>query len=233
MNLLWLEELVLLNSNLYILEKLLDFPFDLFVMPDRRTFFRLVEINLFRSCIMIVWGLVEDPDPGSLTLLRFKNEIRRHIRPQYASSFDVDLKEAKFDRQIKQVRDRVRTLRNKRIAHLDRDFNLSPQQMKEMRVSLSDLRALRDALNKLFKVLCFRCQRSVLPIEYHPEVIHPPGVDARSDIEELLDNIARNSALLNMRENEPDRWPYFRQGLPNEVLRVVNEYRRKFGLPEV
>lgn len=232
-NLLWLQELVLLNSNLYILEKLLDFPFDLFVMPDRRTFFRLVEINLFRSCLMIVWKLVEDPDPNALTLLRFKNEIRRHIRPQYACSLDAVLKETKFDKQIEQLLEPIRTLRNKRIAHLDEDFNLPPEQIKEMRVSLSDLMVLRDMLNQLFELLCFGHQRSVVPIEYHPEVIHPPGVDARSDVEELLDNVARNSPLLNMPENEPDHWRYFRQGLPRDILQVLNEYRRKFGLPEV
>ena len=233
MNLLWLQELVLLNSNLYILEKLLDFPFDLFVMPDRRTFFRLVQINLFRSCIIIVWKLVEDPDPSALTLLRFKNEVRRHIRPQYASSFDAALKETKFDKQIEQLLEPIRTLRNKRIAHLDKGFNLPPEQIKELRVSLSDLMVLRDTLNQLFEVLCFGCQRSVLPIEYNPEVRHPPGVDARSDIEKFLDNVVKDSPLLNMPENEPDRWPYFREGLPTDALQVLNEYRRKFGLPEV
>ena len=229
-HLLWWE-LVRLNSNLYILDKLLGFRFDLFLpMPGQRTFFNMVIWNLFEFSILTAWKLYED----TLTLRGFKNEIREHIdNEEYKSGFDGALKEIKFERQIRPLRDRIKALRNKRIAHLDKDFNLSPEQIEEIRVSLSDLGKFRDALNQLFELLCFGHQRSVLPIEYHPEVIRPPGVDARSDIERLLDNIARDSPLLNMPENEPDRWPYFRQGLPSDVLRVVNEYRRKVGLPEV
>lgn len=224
------QQLVRLNINLYILDKLLNFPFDLFSpMPGQRTFFSIVRANLFEFSILTAWKMVED----TLTLRRFKNEIRQHIRCKYKNSFDVALKETKFERQIKPLVKPLKTLRDKRIAHLDKDFNLSSQQIKEMRVSLSDLRVLRDALNQLFEVLCFGYQRHVLPIEYNPEVWHPPGVDARSDIERLLDNVARDSPLLNMPENEPDRWPYFREGLPTDVLQVLNEYRRKFGLPEV
>jgi len=229
-HLLWWE-LVRLNSNLYILDKLLSFPFDLFLpMPGQRTFFNIVLWNLFDFSILTACKLVED----TLTLRSFKNEIRQNIRSkEYKSGFDAVLKEIKFERQIRPLRDRIKTLRDKRIAHLDKDFHLSPQQIKEMRVSLSDLMMLRDALNQLFELLCFGRQRSVVPIEYNPEVRHPPGVDARSDIEKLLDNIARDSPLSNMPENEPDRWPYFRQGLPMDVLQLLNEYRRKFGLPEV
>jgi len=227
------QELVLLNSNLYILDKLLSFPFDLFVAPDRRAFFRLVEINLFRSCIMIVWKLVADRGPDSLTLRRFKNEIREHIRCKYSGGFDAALKETKFDKQTAQLLQPIKALRNKRIAHLDKDFNLSPEQREEMRVSLSDLKVVRDALNQLFELLCFGHQRVVLPIEYYPEVENPPGVDARSDIEEFLDNIARDSPLLNMPENEPQHWPYDRRSLSKDDLQRLNEYRRKFGLPEV
>ncbi len=229
MNVLWWE-LVRLNSNLYILDKLLDFPFDLFLpMPDQSTFFNIVLWNLFEFSILTAWKLVED----TLTLRSCKNEIRQHMRSKFKSGFDAALKETKFERQIERLVEPVKTLGDKRIAHLDRDFNLSSQQVEEMRVSLSDLRVLRDALNQLFEVLCFGHERRVLPIEYHPEVVRPPGVDARSDIEKLLDNIARDSPLLNMPENEPDRWSYFRQGLSGDVLQVLNEYRKKSGKPEV
>lgn len=216
-------ELVRLNSNLYIMGKLLSFPFDLFLpKPNQRTFFHIILWNLFEFSILTAWKLYED----TLTLRSFKNEIRQHIHCKYKSSLDATLKKTKFERQITPLVKPVKTLRDKRIAHLDKDFNLSPEQVEEVRVSLSDLSKFRDALNQLFKLLCFGHQWSLLPSQYRPDM------DARSDIEKLLDNIARCSTLLNMPEEQPDYWRRYRETLSEDDLQKVNEYRRKFGLPE-
>jgi len=229
---LWWE-LVWLNSNLFVLEKLSAFPFELFLQPLRGNFFSLVQVNLFNMCILIIRKLVEEKDPRSLTLSRFKQDVQSHIRPKYESSLDAALDDVEFDATISDLLERARKIRNKRVAHFDRKFNLSPKQQKEIRLSLVDLMELRDALNKLFETLCFGHRRSVLPWQYDPRVQHPPDLDARSDVEELLNRIAKDSHILNMPEQQPNFWPHFREGLSQKELQMLNQHRTKFGLREV
>jgi hypothetical protein len=73
----------------------------------------------------------------------------------------------------------------------------------------------------------------MLPAEYSLRVQHPVGVGHRTDIEEALDAVARNSALLNLPEQEPDMWGFQRTRLTEAEVVQLNRYRRKFGLPEV
>jgi len=46
LNLVWMQ-LVYLNSILFILKKLLEFPIDLSLGPNKSTFFSVVKISLF------------------------------------------------------------------------------------------------------------------------------------------------------------------------------------------
>ena len=230
--LLWWE-LVLLNSNLFTLEKLSAFPFRLFLEPLRGSFFSLVQVNLFNMCIVTIRKLVEEKDPRSLTLSRFKQDVQSHIRPKYRSALDAALDEVRFDVTLSDLLERARKIRNKRIAHFDREFNLSPEQRGQIRLSLSQLMKLREGLDRLFETLCFGHGRAVLPWQYDPRVQHPLDLDTRSDIEELLDGVAKDSHILNMPEQQPDSWPHFREGLSEEELQMLNQYRTKFGLKKV
>jgi len=78
-------------------------------------------------------------------------------------------------------------------------------------------------------LLCFDYQRAVLPIDYLY-----PRKDERTDIEELLDCVVRNSGIINLPEKDPTIWPMLREKWKKEnVIGVINEYRLKFGLAEV
>lgn len=227
-NLLW-QELRLLNSNLYILEKLSKFRSDLFVDPRRGNFLDIVAVNLSSMCAMSIWRLWRDKDEKSLTVKRFKDEVAEHVRPQYRQDFDTALENLKWDERAFK---RVEKFRHKRMAHFDSKCNLSPELRRTLWLSLPVLTNLRDALNSLFEVLCFGCERKVLHIAYDPTIPHPRDMDPRSDVEEILDKIARNSLILNMPEERPQAWPVHREKLRDD-LQALNEYRRKFGLPEV
>ena len=72
---LWWQ-LVRLNANIYNLEKILAFPFELFDPISPRHFWKLVENALFDSCVLIIWKVAVDNDFGEgITLQQFKNEI--------------------------------------------------------------------------------------------------------------------------------------------------------------
>ena len=70
----------------------------------------------------------------------------------------------------------------------------------------------------------------MLPIPYDSRVLRH---DEKTDIEEILDGIAKNSFFLNMPERYPERWKYRRPDLTGDRLKNFNHYRRKFDLPEV
>jgi hypothetical protein len=227
-NLLW-QELILLNSNLYVLEKLSKFSTHLFTDRVRGDFLDIVAVNLSSMCAMSIWRLWLDKDKRSLTLERFKDDVAEHVRPEYRQDFDTALENLKWDER---ALDRVEKFRHKRMAHFDSKCNLSPQERRKLWLSLPALTNLRNTLNRLFEILCFGCEQSVLHIAYDAKIQHPRDMDSRNDVEIVLDAIARNSPILNMPEEQPQAWPFHRQKLSKDDLQALNEYRRKFGLPE-
>jgi hypothetical protein len=70
----------------------------------------------------------------------------------------------------------------------------------------------------------------MLPIHYDSRALRH---HEKTDIEEILDGIARNSFFLNMPERHPERWKYRRPNLSGDKLKSFNHYRRKFDMPEV
>ncbi len=228
-------KLVRLSSNLFILKKMDCFPFDLFA-PIPQPFWILVRYSLFDTSAMTIWQVALDSSADALTLWKLRNSIVQNLREEeYRSRLKDVLRRIDFDGTISHLAPRIADLRNKILAHMDRDLNLdaTAEQIKQMPVHLSDLLLLQDKVNSLFSALCFGHQRSVYPIQYHPEVQHPSGVDSRPDIDRLLDCVARESGLLNMPERQRQVWPHWRSNLSPDQLHVLNECRVRFGLPEV
>lgn len=69
----------------------------------------------------------------------------------------------------------------------------------------------------------------LLPDEYWDDLspIYKP------DIEEILDSIAKNSHILNLRETSPQRWQIVLPTLTQDDLSHLNQYRKKFGMSEI
>ena len=231
-------QLVRLNSTFFVLEKILSFPFDLFQpMPGTKNFWKLVENALFETCVLIIWRVgVDNVYNEGLTLQQLKNQIFQHLRREdYHIQLKDIFKKGHFDGRISSLEPKIREIRHNYIAHYNLAKNVSPtpEQIKQRPLLLSELKQYQNTLNDYFDLLCFGHQRALLPIDYHPDVIHPVGTDSRSDIERLLDNVARESSLLNLPENNPDHWNAFRRNLSKENIQTINKYRVKFELPPV
>jgi hypothetical protein len=221
-------DLVDLNTIIYLAEQIIAFPFDLFVSPDDQTFFSVVMHSFSDSAVLTITKLATDQAGDLFTLLTFKNRVRELIKPEYRATFDARLKEARFDSETKTMLTKAKDLRNHRIGHTTRDFVAG--DIKLFRPSISQLRDLRDALNTLLDSLAFNVEYSMLPIPYDSRVLRH---HEKTDIEEILDGIAKNSFFLNMPERYPERWKYRRPSLSGNKLKSFNHYRRKFDLPEV
>lgn len=224
------SEFVELNTIIYLAEKIVDFPFELFTHPDKTIFFTVVMRSLHDSAMLTITKVATDQAGDLYTLPQFKNSVRDSIKPEFKDALDMRLRTARFDKGVKSLLEKARELRVHRIAHTTRDFISGSIELS--RPNISELRELRDALNTLLDALSFNVGHMMLPIPYDPNVSHPVGSNHKTDIEEILDCIARDSHMLNLPEKKPERWSYRRARLNEDKLKILNQYRRKFNLPE-
>jgi hypothetical protein len=94
---------------------------------------------------------------------------------------------------------------------------------------LIELKTLLDMVCEFFNALCFSEYCSPWFWTYLDDARH----SGKTDIQMLLDLVARTSPLLNLPEQEPEFWVFERAELTQDEIRTLNHYRRKFGLPEV
>jgi hypothetical protein len=225
------RELVFLNTDIFIIEQILQFPLSLFAGPDNTIFFGRVVDNFLNSDLLIVTKIATDNGPDLYTIRGFRNRIFQLVRPEYQMVFRDLLRRSRFDQITEDILGRARELRNGRIAHATQA--LAFQIPEKDRIDFAELVHLRDALNTQLDVLSFNTEHMMLPIPYSSRVERPAGENHTTDIEELLDSIARNSILLNMPEREPQYWSFQRAALTDAQINHLNHYRRKFGLSDI
>lgn len=223
-------QLVHLNTTIYIVDKIMEFPLGLFAEPDKTIFFNMVIRNFFDAGLLVITRLATDQSVDLYTLTRFKNRVRELVRPELVNLFDARLTKYRFDKKTTALLERARRLRNERVGHAKEDVVLGISE--GARLNFSELKSLRDALNSLLDALSFKVDHMMLPIPYDPRVQHPVGSNHKPDIEELLDSVALNSALLNLPEKNPIVWKHWRTRSAEDQLSQINQYRRKLGLPE-
>ena len=229
------SELVTLNTNIFIINKIREFPFDLFCVPDDKIFFLMVINNFFEYSIIIISRLIKDTSANSFTIRKFKNRIvKDYIKPEYKEAFKNRIRNIKFEHIMDDILNRVQDLRNKRIAHTIKDYIKDTRNIG--RINFKELEKLRDHINLFFENLSFNKKHIMVPIPYSVEVQHPKDSDPRSDIEKILDSIAKESAFLNISEIEikyPTIWKERKKRMTGRELDIFNKYREKLGFPKI
>lgn len=217
-NFFW-DELTKLNMNIFIIKKIFEFPFDLFCPLENKIFFSRVVWNFYENSVLIITKLATDKGRDLHTLRQFKNWVREQIKEEYKSDFRQKLREVKFDLGTNKIFHKAKDLRDNVYAHFKRE------KLEQIPIiSLSELEKLRDKLNSLFDALLFNA-------EY--DMLLPSYIENQTDIETILDLIAKNSELLNMPECFPEDWKYDKENYDEKAIKTINEYRKKFNLPEV
>ncbi len=115
------SHLVELHTNIFILEKVLVFPFRLLAGPDQ-IFFRQVIINFYDVSILTITRVAADQAGDLFTLPRFKNTVVQHIKDAHQEPFRKQLREVRFDEETEELLARARAIRNHRIAHITQQF---------------------------------------------------------------------------------------------------------------
>ena len=231
---IWLQ-VVELNSNLFLLEHISKFPFKLFLVRPP-TFWTLTGNALYESCVMCVWRMAVDADGDYLTAAQLKNAVLKNTVDAAAKlSLQAELKAVEFEKTLKAIKQKIRDLRHNQYGHFSRRV-IAPTGASGAavpRVSLTDLKTVRDRLNALLQVLALDTELMFLPLDYDPKVQHPSNTDPRPDIVELLDMIAFNSQIIRDPENNPELWEHRRKLMEQDELDALNLYRHKLGLPKM
>lgn len=220
-------EIVLINSNLFVLRELHGFRFDLFVLPQHQTLRSLVWNNLERMSAVSICKLATDQSPGSVTLQKLAGEVVRSCKPKFQIDVRKHLKDAAPSVGTRKLLDRIRELRDKRLAHLDGSFDFDAWR-KSTQLTLNHLEAACREVTRYFHAVCFGHGRAELPLPYLTARESPND----SDVRRLLDGIAGGSALLNMPESEPSYWKTQWKQYSAKDINLINAYRRVEGLRE-
>ncbi len=229
------EKVIHLNTNIYILEKLHEFPWSDLTTRNKAIFFAQTFENYMDISTIIINSILGDEDNNTIINI-FMNKVGNNlVREEFKSSFHQHLKKTKAEANFKHLNvqggllKRVKNWRNTVIAHFKewRLTNANPPP-DVTRIDFTELRLLIDTLNKLFHSLTFNVEYLPYQMDYNPKVIH--NQPYQTDIEDVLDNIAKESYRLNMPEAYPDQWKYLRPNLTQNQIDAINKYRIKFGL---
>lgn len=229
---LYEEQMVPLNTRLFTLEKIEAFPFTLFLPEyDDRVFWQTTRNALVETIILGIHRIGYDQgsrrgDQKLLTLKFLKDKVSQNLRDDDAETyFWKRCGEADFEIRRKAFNGKISTIRNQYLCHLYSE----PEQVEP--ITLGELQELREILYDLLQVLFFDTFPVLTLWAYGP-------TNRPTDIDKILDGVARDSYRLNWPENaqyEHDRQWFndWLSGLSPTDLAYYNEYRRKFDLPEM
>lgn len=224
--------LIRVHGTLFTLEQLNQFPFDLLYAPSEMEFWRLVIENFVDIGILHLHGLAIDQKGDVHTLLSFKREI---VKAPWLDSDKLELfmrilRERKFHKAVKSIADRVNVIRDSRIAHrlVDRQTGFPKEGLAG--VKLEELWALFDGAHSLFGALSFGSAYVTLAGDMMPSTVG--GEPRRTCLDGVLDAVLRDSFFVNEPERRPKLWAKHRKHSTPERLGIMNELRKRIGLPE-
>lgn len=232
-DLLW-SQAVGLNANLYLLDKLARFPFDLF-LPNADLCWLLFQDAIYESCVMAIWRIVVDKKGIFLTLGGLKGYVFANaLDTPEAESVKEEVAKLRFEKSVSTTAEVVRRIRHEWLAHLKRDAAvIGTSAIPSVPIiTVEEMQRVAETVNELIRVLSFDAGRAFVYLEYDPSYTPPRGIDPRKDIEKLLDEIADQSELLHVPEERPDDWPHQRSLLSDDELKLYNDYRRRLDLPD-
>lgn len=214
------KQVVQLNTNLYVLEKIEAFPLDWLTSP-LDPFWDQTRLALAESSLMIIRRIAVDADGAAITLRSVRDLISRGLMDgPRRERFFRDSKG--MDKALNDIAKRVKPLIDNRLAHLNRDLNapMTPEQRRMGAVTIKELCEIRDTIKGVFTVLCIDCGRSLLPSAYSPLMNRQP--DHRTDIERLLELVILDNELVKMPE---EHWIHSSDILPDKVRELIQSFR--------
>jgi hypothetical protein len=222
-----------IRSTFFLYEKIVKFPFHLFLQYPGH-FWTLTRKSMFVAVIVGLWRLLYDDDPNSLTVVKMRNEVMKRARDQTAKDeIAVILRRANVKDRLASIKDEIQRMRHNHFAHLDAVNVDNPTAQASQGVTLKEISDLLDAAEDVLNAIGLDTQYMFLPTDYEPTVRQPQGIDPRPDIERVLDEMVRSCPGFHLPETKPYEFKFYWKHRNPVERRVFNQYRRKFGMPEI
>jgi hypothetical protein len=148
------NQFVRLNTSLFFLGKLAEFPISLLVTPDKMVFHNYIVDSLYEKIILGFTRLLSDSGTDLYPFQRFKNEIGHHMKPEYQQPFWEWVRAHNFDTHLKEIVKRLSHIRNHYVAHLNKTLEASGPD-PDASISLSELKQVCNAVNELYDAISF------------------------------------------------------------------------------
>lgn len=227
------NEITNFNANLYLLEKIFNFPWDL-ILDDWGPFWEYIEKALFDSVILSIWKLCIDKKYEGLTLGKMRDKLMKdYIKPEFRDELIGRLKAADYEKKLATVEGLYTEIRHNYVAHFNFKKATTPTavEIAARKLDLKVLLGTKDLMNSIYQVISLN-RYAYLPVQYYPDSMNiaadgPPG----TDIDKLLDLIARNSETVNMPERQQEYWLFFKESRSPEEIEILLALRKKYGLP--
>ncbi|GAH36879.1 unnamed protein product, partial [marine sediment metagenome] len=193
-------------------------------------FWAMVYWNFLYMSIAFLHSLTTDKGEQKHTLLRFKNRLLKEwVNESEKERYCEKLKTAKLDKNLQGIRSKITEMRDKVITHrfLNHKDVLGVKDVEGLTVS--EIRKVYNDTEKLFRACSFGTE--YITTLYLDGTCG--GKPIEKDIDKLLDLIVKDSYWLNEPERKKDFWPAIRQTKSQAEITELNEFRKRFGLPEV
>jgi hypothetical protein len=221
-----------LHGTLETIKELESFPFLEIYNSNDMEFWRLTYMNSVDAAILLLHKLVNDSGTDVVSLRSFKNEIVKTdwLDLEMKKLFVTTLFERKFDPMANAIAKRVEIIRNHDVGHLLVDQITGGRKLENISLKLEDLQKLFKAAHRLFGAISFGSGYATLGGDLMPSTIN--GKRKQSCLRRVLDALLRASDFVNQPELRSPYWEMQRKYMSPQRLQVMNELRKRVGLPE-
>ena len=145
--------------------------------------------------------------------------------------FQPRLADCRFDTHLESLLERIKRIRDQRIAHPLGNKKTGDLKNQLVGVRFPELKELFVAAKSLFDALSFGSKYETLAGDLMPSKVG--GKPTRTCLDKVLDAVIRDSAFVNQPEWKSQWWRDKRKLMAPETLRIMNELRKRVGLPAV
>ena len=98
-------------------------------------------------------------------------------------------------------------------------------------MTVSELRKVCEGIKNLFNECSFGSSYATTFLDFMDTTIG--GKPTQTHLDDIFDLIVKDSSFLNAPENKKYLFTEMKKRMPDEKLHILNNYRKKFGMPEV
>ena len=226
---LW-RQVIHLHETLLTLEQLREARLDDLFAPQEMQFWHVVIRNLLDAACLRLHSLAKHPAGDEHNLHSVRAEVMQASWRSRAKKkiLTQTLKQRGFLRGCKHIVERVKAIRNKRVAHQVRQRDSEP--LAPEFASLDELWELFEGAHADFGALTFGGTYATLAGDLIPS---PEGRGvSRSCFDVVLGAIRKDYWLVALPEKNPRKWARMKERRGEAFVAKVNAWRQRVSLPE-